>query len=766
MNFKPGRGSRRSIALLAAISAFFIPNAADAVDVPSPSNYGGAGLLDTRTARFFPDGYLNVTTSFTAPDDRYSLTFQALPWAELTFRYTITHGLFDSGIPLHDRSFDLKFRLSRETEDLPQLALGLQDFIGTGVYSGEYLVASKRLGAFDFSFGMGWGRLGSRGTFKNPFGLAFRSFLDRGNSVGSGGALSFSSYFHGPEVGLFGGIEYDTPIDNVKLKVEYSSDAYTEEKIERGKDYGFPVNAGISYRPFDWLDFGLSVMHGRFLGLRISALMDPTSNTWLARIDPAPRFRARPAQAAATILQPDPPAGDKAPAHVTRYVDLTRATPTPNNNAQDLGFPAIAPSLPPIAAPALPAPAAEPAHPGEFAPEVQQRIISGLENQKLKVMGLNVQKDRLIVLIENPRYRRDTEAVARTARVLSATAPAEINYFEITFLIAGQPTATVTLPRAQIDALARREGSPAELFQATDIGPGQFAPLDHLSPDLFPQLNTFLFPVLQESLFDPNNPIYVRLGVGAGGEVRLTRGWSLDASLVATIWDNFNQINRPSNSVLPHVRSDIAEYLKQGRYGIANLSTSYFFKLAPELYGRVTGGILEQMFDGVGGELLYRPFDARWAVAVDAWEVRQRGFNDLLDIRKYQVFTGHVTAYYQLPWHDVGVSVSLGQYLAGDRGATFQFWRTFSTGVQIGAWFTLTNVSAARFGEGSFDKGIYIIIPLEWAAPFASRSSYDLSLRPIQRDGGQRLLGDTVLYDMTTGSNYGAFAGEWNRLIR
>src|SRR5437764_14657979 len=78
--------------------------------VPSPSNYGGAGLLDPRTARVFPDGYFDITASLTQPDDRYSLTFQALPWLELTFRYAINVALAGPHPVLHDRSFDAKFR--------------------------------------------------------------------------------------------------------------------------------------------------------------------------------------------------------------------------------------------------------------------------------------------------------------------------------------------------------------------------------------------------------------------------------------------------------------------------------------------------------------------------------------------------------------------------------------------------------------------------------------------------------------------------------
>jgi hypothetical protein len=54
---------------------------------------------------------------------------QALPWAELTFHYSIIRAE-----QLYDRSFDAKFRHSHETEYIPEIALRLQDILGTGVY--------------------------------------------------------------------------------------------------------------------------------------------------------------------------------------------------------------------------------------------------------------------------------------------------------------------------------------------------------------------------------------------------------------------------------------------------------------------------------------------------------------------------------------------------------------------------------------------------------------------------------------------------------
>ena len=82
---------------------------------------------------------------------------------------------------------------------------------------------------------------------------------------------------------------------------------------------------------------------------------------------------------------------------------------------------------------------------------------------------------------------------------------------------------------------------------------------------------------------------------------------------------------------------------------------------------------------------------------------------------------------------------------------TFQVSRRFSTGVEIGVFATKTNVSAQRFGEGSFDKGIFIHIPLTWVLPIHSQTSLNELLRPVQRDGGQVLNGDATLLESTRG---------------
>ena len=63
-----------------------------------------------------------------------------------------------------------KIKLFEESEFFPSVALGLNDFAGTGVFSSEYLVTSKAFRNFDLSLGLGWGKLGGKDHLSNIIG--------------------------------------------------------------------------------------------------------------------------------------------------------------------------------------------------------------------------------------------------------------------------------------------------------------------------------------------------------------------------------------------------------------------------------------------------------------------------------------------------------------------------------------------------------------------------------------------------------------------
>ncbi|HVG47911.1 MAG TPA: YjbH domain-containing protein, partial [Rubellimicrobium sp.] len=124
------------------------------------SLFGTPGLLEMPSALSADEGEIAGTVGYFGGQLRNSFTFQITPRLSGTFRYSGIQDYSTTG-DLWDRSFDLRYRFNDEGVYVPMIAVGLQDFLGTGIYSGEYVVATKTVGdAVRLTAGLGWGRLG------------------------------------------------------------------------------------------------------------------------------------------------------------------------------------------------------------------------------------------------------------------------------------------------------------------------------------------------------------------------------------------------------------------------------------------------------------------------------------------------------------------------------------------------------------------------------------------------------------------------------
>jgi hypothetical protein len=188
---------------------------------------------------------------------------------------------------------------------------------------------------------------------------------------------------------------------------------------------------------------------------------------------------------------------------------------------------------------------------------------------------------------------------------------------------------------------------------------------------------------------------------------------------------------------------------------MSNLQITHLGKLTSDHYYSAYGGYLETMFAGVGGEWLYRPWHSPFAVGIYINQVQQRrleqdfGFDNASAQTGYRVATGYATAYWDTGWESTHVKLSAGRYLAEDIGTTLNIARTFDNGVAVGIWGTKTNVSSAKFGEGSFDKVIYLNIPFDVMTTTRSSQSANLVYHPHTRDGGAQLSRNMSLYGAT-----------------
>lgn len=817
-----GRNSAAGLGALLACSTSLLLITADAhaqESFPLPrNNYGSVGLIDMPSARMAPDGELDVGAFFTQNIQRYNLGFQALPWLEVDFRYSGLQRLH-AGYPVYfDRSFAAKVRLFDEGDVMPAVALGINDLVGTGIYGGEYVVASKRVGNVDATLGMGWGRMGATSLLRNPLSLFSSSFgRDRPPPFTdqNAGATNFSTLFHGHDVGLFGGLAWNTPIDGLSLVGEYSSDAYTLEADNHTFRPHDQINLGVSYQLADTINTGVSWLYGRAVGGSVSFQLDPVHDPYPQRIGPEapePAIRTPEEQRAAlnnltrlhdirsgaalraraylnnaqladrlwqvaglsdvsvrghalvlTVTQGEPA---KVCGSVARYIGgydtaITNISVTRGHASARCP---VTPGLILVDRPAarLPVPSvpldllqtplltidAEGRTPASDAAAIA-RIRAAGKGQNIFILAVDLGRADASIYYANNQYFHEADAIDRLTKILMRDAPAEIEKFRLISVLDGHPVREFDILRAPTERSVNQTGDIDLGTNMTALpAPMRNPALAAVNGKIYPDFSWSIFPQFRQQLFDPVNPFGVQFLAGVGATVEFLPGLYITGEAEASLYDDFNT-NRPPSSDLPHVRTDFLQYFTKGKNGIGNLNAEYDFRISPTVFAALRAGYLESMYAGGGGEVLWRPEGQRWALGADLYEVQKRNFDRLFGLQDYHVLTGHVSLYYASPWYDLNFIVRSGQYLAGDRGMTFELTRRFDTGVEIGAFFSTTNVSAQQFGEGSFDKGIIIRIPLSWVMPVQTQGQLNLDLRPVQRDGGQSLYGDARLYDAT-----------------
>lgn len=695
--------------MLALLAGLGVAAPARPEEVPATgSNYGGVGLIEMRNARFRPDGTLETGAALRRQRRFWFTTFQALPWLETTFRVTERLDATQGSGTTSDRALDLKIRLWTENDWRPALAIGLQDAIGTGLYAGEYLVASKRWWDLDFTLGIGWGRLGTGADLGNPLtGLSRSYFADRPRSVGEGGTVRVPGFFRGERTAIFAGVEWSVPplptpwgeLSGLRAKIEWSGDALRDE---RG---GYParldphaagrartrLNAGLQWSN-DWMDAGLHFVHGTDLLFRVSFRLDP----W------------RPPEAE----RPPPP----------------RMAPRP-----------IAGDVP------------------ESAGTVAERVFASLRAAGFRPLAFAIEGDDLArIAVEGGRHRTLAQTAGRVLRAVQPHLPATVERVEIGWSLLGAEVARIELPRRALEDAAAGRGSAEEVFAGALLLPaGGGDAWPGLWPGLWPgaargasgvALDWGVEPQLRLLLGDPSRTVRWEVAGVAGARLSLPAGFALAGGVRRTVAGNLDK-GLPSDSQLPHVRSDFARYAREGRTAIPALYVERLWNPAPDWFARATVGYLEPMFAGVSGEVLWRPHDSPVALGLELAYVAQRDFDQQFGLRRYQVATGHLSLYADLPWWNTHAVLRAGRYLAGDWGATIEIGRRFDSGIEVGAFATFTNVPFDRFGEGSFDKGIYVRIPLDLFG-VETRGRAEALIRPVQRDGGQRLAVDTPLWEL------------------
>ena len=688
-----------------SISCILKPSIEDYLysDIGITSNlHGEIGLIEIPSARTLNEGYLKLHLVNSNPVNSLLITANPFNWMEVSLRYADINFLKYSPFPgfsgnqtYKDKSFNLKLKLIEETLYTPELSIGFRDFIGTGRFSGEYIVSSKKIGDFDFTVGLGWGAFATDAGIKNPFSQIDESFLNRqgfgADGLVLGGTLAYDTWFKGKKASSFYGVEYLNKRSGIRFKLEYDTSNYLG--LEKETDF----NWGLAIPASDFLDINLFKIRGTDLGFGISYKAN-----YSEEIIPK-------SEVAKTIVFNEK---DK----TLLKNDIRVFSGTMNVLLNEFG---IAPQK----------------------MHLDEKNIEITISQS-KYRNQYTATKRSIELIREILVLRDIKNISLIFQI------SNVNTNVISFPL-----------EKFINYLENNSSIPElEKYITLDNFSSYEKELIFQGNTKFPIYSWGVSPALKNHVGGPERFYFGQIGLSFHGAIDFDKQSSLAGTVSFNISNNLDDFKLKPYSRLPKVRSNIREYLVEGENALVNLEFTRIFDPIYTRKGLIISGMkvgyIEEMYGGIGTEVAFKDVTKPWYIAANFYWVKQRDFNQRFTFRDYETFTGHIDFFWETPVEGLVINLSGGRYLARDSGITLNIAKRFKTGFIVGAFATRTDISYAEFGEGSFDKGIFFSIPLDVLSSKYTPNNAKFSWKNLTKDGGQKLLNTLQIEKFLNNSSY------------
>ena len=715
----------------------------------TPNHGGQSGYINMPSAVVETDGTFSVGYSYDSPYGQLWATANILPFLQMTGRYVSITGIpgftnvpgeYGSGYGRYkDKVVDGKLRLWQEGEWLPSVAVGMTDLFGTELFKGNYVVATKTFGASkNIEASLGYARKRPDGLFAGARWTP--TALPRWSVVAEYDTTNYQRDYRASETnagkrgkGASVGLEYRW--------------GWLALQAARNRDQ-FSLNAFVSI-PFSEREFIPKVYEPSYFVDDKNPPPLPSREEWH-------RDAGYGADLVNALVKQDyknirvEQVGNVLSLSLTnsRISNLGRAVGRAARTA--VAFTPKGVTTLRITYTKLDQPIAT----YEFfdLPKLNDYLAGKIDRQDfLNVVLLRYPEKSDVIRDDQQGWLQeflDKPVPVVAAAPVSVQAPAPL------------PAAALAPATASVPAAVAPAGSDAAPATAANVlkDDGKLAVGVGLDGDVIQiksldrEANRFkIAPKVGFFFNDPSGAFRYSISAVANYDRRLGDGLYLNSAASLQLLETVSGVTQASNSNLPHVRTDVAEYMRGGRFSLSRVLLNKYDNPAERVYTRLSAGLYEDMFRGVGGQVLYLPKDSRWAadLAVDA--LQQRGYKGLFDSLDYKTVTAIGSVHYRLP-HDITVTARAGRFLAKDMGVRMEFKRRFQSGIEVGAWYTHTNgndiTNPGSTAKPYQDRGVFLSIPLNSMLPMDTQSTAGFAISPWTRDVGQMVASPGDLYDM------------------
>jgi len=657
------------------------------------------GYFVMPSARMGEVGEVGLGATSAPPYRIYSFRTELAERLELSGNYHIftnvpdpvlsPHGFGD----LYDRGVNVKFSLLKSEESdniLPDIAIGLEDFLGTRSFKSEYIAFTKTFAPFGLEATLGYGMDRIRGFF---------------------GGMQWMPFYR--DVNPF--------LKGLCFALEYDATPYEDEHVEKhpeGRVKRSPINGGIKWRFFDMLDLSLGYIRGDAWAFSCSLFYNMGKTHGLF-----PKFE-----------NPRP------------YL-------APRNT--------------------------EPVGPLRLPEVVVQDFLFAFRVQGFDLLSFDLFWDKCLkqvlrIKLLNLRYQWQEDVRCRLNHVVAALTPSDIDRVIVVIDDDGLPCQEYRYYMPFVREYAHQVLSNAELDAMTPLA--EVTEVDrwkilHLFEKRRPSWNFELFPKVGTWLGGARGKFKYFIGVTAAfnGFIYPEIFYSVRFGCpIATDLAHLGDMDMLNPSQIINVRSDAICYSKQKGITLDEAYLQKNWNLSNGLFARLAGGLFEEAYGGVAGEVLYYPVDSDFAFGGEAAFLKKRAYSGWFGfsskIRKlkgfkptYCSFTGtqaFANFYYDLKMAELKLKVKVGQFLARDMGARFELMRYFSNGLRLFFWYTLTNGGDVINGKRYHDQGIGFSMPLDIFYTHSERSRWGYSMASWLRDVGVSAKTGKSLYELIEALRY------------
>lgn len=660
---------------------------------PSTTITGAIGLNTIPTARMDKIGTMRAGLGFS---DIYTHAFIGLQIAaplSITLRQTAEiSDPFDYEADRFYPGIDVKWMMAPETEYSPAIAVGLQSAIGHTRMSGEYIALSKRYKSFDFTAGLGWGRLGSSLTINNPL-KSISSHFGGNRALDGEMPAGPEDWFTGEEIGLFGGIEYFTPIKGLSLKADIGGDRFEAEKAAFNYDPTDIWSAGLNYHTDRWkvADIDASIAaHGTD---RIMARLSLSQNiaNWPDR-------------------------------NANRKANRQALAPNRTNN-----------------------------QPNTSHIEKQAEA----DNINLQRTSINDQEIHARLTLKG--HASTPQQIGDAAIHIANNAGPDIEKITLTPGFLGLEGHSVTIMRRDLEnALAFKRGSAQEIWHNADITDNtainakKRSRFDDINRGFLPFTLTLDY---QFSLAEEDRGILHRTSLISKIFLPRKTGYlDYGAALRLNLSDNLNHLDDFRTKVALPVRSNVDDFANSA-ISLDQAFTAFTHSVRSDLHVSAMIGYLEEMYGGTGGEILYRPLGKRFTLGAESFLAFKRDPETTLDLgyNGDTVLTAHLNASYDIPRHNINLTGKIGRFLAEDFGAQIGFRKDFKNGARLDGYLTLSDTADFDLFGGTThaDHGLRLTLPLGGVPHMPNYANVSITSSPFGRDIGQSINNPLPLYEVT-----------------